>query len=394
MPHRRLTGLLAGGLLLVCAPAAAQAAPADVTVRVEGAGATLVKTVPVRTFAGTFSKTGDASQTCSGTSAGGALERATGGDWGGAYDGFGQRVERIRTESHTFDTGRYWALYVNDRPSDVGACDRELQQGDEVLFYAACAGAATGCFAGEPLDLRAPAIARPGEAFGVEVREVTTSYGGPPDYASSTTVGPSAGASVNGTATGADGRATLTLTGRGATELVATKGDRVREAVTVCVTDGQDGFCGTTTPDGRTLEPAPASVTAAAAPAAVPDRTAPRARIAGLREQQRFAKGKGPRELRGAVNELSLHSVKLRLTRTNGKRCHWFAGKKERFVGSRCGVRHGKWFAIGDRASWRYLLPGRLPKGRYVLDVKAVDKAFNRDEQRRRGENRVVFHVR
>jgi hypothetical protein len=169
MPHRRCTGLVVGALLLALVLATAQAAPAGVTVRVEGAGATLVRTVPVTTFAGTFSKTGDPAQSCSGTSAGGALERAAGGDWGGAYDSFGQRVERIRGESHTFDTGRYWALYVNDRPSDVGACDRELQGGDEVLFYAACAGAAAGCFAGEPLDLRAPATARPGEPFAVQV---------------------------------------------------------------------------------------------------------------------------------------------------------------------------------------------------------------------------------
>jgi hypothetical protein len=29
-----------------------------------------------------------------------------------------------------------------------------------------------------------------------------------------------------------------------------------------------------------------------------------------------------------------------------------------------------------------------------VLDVNAVDKAYNRDDARRRGANRIVFHVR
>ena len=50
-------------------------------------------------------------------------------------------------------------------------------------------------------------------------------------------------------------------------------------------------------------------------------------------------------------------------------------------------------FSIGDRADWSYLLPKRLGKGRYVLDVIAVDKLGNRDALAR-GRNRVVFFVR
>jgi hypothetical protein len=86
--------------------------------------------------------------------------------------------------------------------------------------------------------------------------------------------------------------------------------------------------------------------------------------------------------------------VKLRLTRDDNGRCAYFSGRKERFVASRCGATHGFWFAIGDRADWSYLLPSRLPRGRYVLDVNAIDKAYNRDDRRRRGGNRVVFEVR
>jgi hypothetical protein len=69
----------------------------------------------------------------------------------------------------------------------------------------------------------------------------------------------------------------------------------------------------------------------------------------------------------------------------------------------RCGAPRGFFFKIGNDADWRYELPIDLPKGRYVLDVNAVDAAENRDwpaalpgrryGRARRGENRVVFRV-
>jgi hypothetical protein len=49
---------------------------------------------------------------------------------------------------------------------------------------------------------------------------------------------------------------------------------------------------------------------------------------------------------------------------------------------------------VSDRASVDYLLPEKLPRGHYVLDVVAIDKALNRDGVRQRGRNRSVFDVR
>ena len=74
-----------------------------------------------------------------------------------------------------------------------------------------------------------------------------------------------------------------------------------------------------------------------------------------------------------------------------------FSGKSERFRlndRARCGAPHGFRFSVGDRSDVDYRLPSKLPRGRYVLDVKATDNAFNRDDVRRRGSNRVVFRVR
>jgi hypothetical protein len=36
--------------------------------------------------------------------------------------------------------------------------------------------------------------------------------------------------------------------------------------------------------------------------------------------------------------------------------------------------------SIGDDADWSYLLPSKLPKGSYVLEVKAIDAAGNAGE--------------
>ena len=52
-----------------------------------------------------------------------------------------------------------------------------------------------------------------------------------------------------------------------------------------------------------------------------------------------------------------------------------FDGGSERFERHRCGGSQS--FRIGDRADWSYLLPKRLPKGRYTIRVVAIDNAGN-----------------
>src|SRR5919107_4187396 len=94
-------GLLASTLALACLAAPAYAT--DVTVRVEGAGGTLVPTRAVTLPGPAVDKTAEGGTTCSTTSGGSALEAAVGGDWGGTADSFGQRVERIRGEVHRFE---------------------------------------------------------------------------------------------------------------------------------------------------------------------------------------------------------------------------------------------------------------------------------------------------
>ena len=81
----------------------------------------------------------------------------------------------------------------------------------------------------------------------------------------------------------------------------------------------------------------------------------------------------------------------MRLAKRAGGKCWYFSGKMETFRRTKCGTE--KYFAIGEKADWSYLLPARLGKGRYVLDAIAIDGAGNRTPLAR-GTTRVVFTVR
>lgn len=375
MKLRSPTGLLAGLTVALAVAPAAHAAPANVHVRAEGATSTVVPRTAVTTTTDAVNKDGQAGHDCSGTSAAGALERATGGDWGGNwFEGLGYSVDRIRGEQSN-PSGTYWTLWINYRFSDAGPCGAELQTGDDVLLYIDCFA---GCPSPKPLRLTGvPARVAPGATAAVKVETFQVS-GSPSD--TQPVPAPDATVQVGGRtfATGPDGTARVTFEGSGPVAVQATKAGHVRSATEqACVTTGADGACGTATGPRKSGPP----------PTDVADTTAPVARITGIRNRQRFARG--PRELRGTVTEdaSGIRAVKLRLTRRLGRACWYFSGSRERFVRRRCGTDHA--FRIGDRAQWRYLLPARLGRGRYALEVYAIDRAGNRGPA-----TRVGFRVR
>jgi hypothetical protein len=123
------------------------------------------------------------------------------------------------------------------------------------------------------------------------------------------------------------------------------------------------------------------------------DRSAPRARLSGLRDGRRFTRRHAPRTLRGTVSAdaSGLQDVQLRLKRHDGRRCQAYSGARERWVTRTC-WHNARWFSVGDRESWSYLLPARPGRGRYTLDVRATDKAGNTSSLKR-GISRVVFRV-
>jgi hypothetical protein len=101
------------------------------------------------------------------------------------------------------------------------------------------------------------------------------------------------------------------------------------------------------------------------------------AAFTGLKRGKVFSRKRAPRRLRGTVSAdpSGIQSVRLSIVRKRKDRCWAFDGATERFKRHRCGGSRS--FRIGDRAAWSYLLPKRLPRGRYTIRVAAIDKAGN-----------------
>jgi len=390
MKSKSLAGALVGFAVLA-APHSASAVPATVQLRVEGPTRTLVEqsvTVDVRPF-----KFSDSPQTyqCDGTGAngsttvpsptrGGALAEAserTPFELLGSFGSFGASFTKINGEGVAFDSasGRFLAEYENGKFADFGACSDAIVTGDDVLF-------AYGDGSEPLLRLAGPATVKPGESATLVVTDQANGQG-------------VAGASVAGRSTGADGRATTAgLTERGPQAFKATRAGAIRSnAVSVCVTDGADGFCGTTKAGAGAAAAAPAAPGVLAAP----DKVAAFARITSVGEGRRFAKARGPRTLKGIVDAdaSGLKDVRLRLSRTDGRRCSRYDGTRERFVDTRrCGIKNARTFSVGADSAFSYLLPAGLGRGRYVLDAIVIDRAGNQTTTYQRGRNRVVFFVR
>jgi hypothetical protein len=352
-----VTGLVAGLLAVVAAPAVA--APVTVDLRIEGATRTLFEG-PVTTDVRPFNFTGGEPHACGTAVTSGQVIAAAAeatpftiaGTWN---DGFGSPTfDSVAGENVTFDpgTGRYLGEYLNGVSQDMGSCGTPVEPGDRVLFAYAAFGATA-------LALSGPASARPGETVTLKVT----------DAADGKAI---VGADVAGAKSAADGTVVVGPLAAGVHDFKAEKPEAIRSN-RVRVTVAADA-------------PLPLP-----APAAAPDTTPPSAQIAGLKEKAVLRRG--PRKLSGrfGADPSGIRTVKLRLTKRLGKRCWYFSGRMERFRRTRCGT--GAYFAIGDRAEWSYLLPERLTRGRYVFDAIAIDGAGNRTPLER-GTTRVVFRVR
>jgi hypothetical protein len=401
VPTRRVLGLLLGGSLFLSAavPAASLAAPVTVNLRVEGPTKTLFEG-PVTTDVAPF-KFSDSAQTytCDGTAATGgssatpvptrgtALSVAAaqnGFELKGSFGSFGASFTRINGEDVGFDaaTNKYLVEYHRGVADSVGACSRQVANGDDELF-----AYGTGTETVLRLTPAPGPLASAPNLGGTTTLEVTDAGTG----------APVAGAAVAGQVSGADGRVIVgPLTSRGDNAFKATKDAAIRSnAVHVCVTDGADGACGTTTPSAPT-PPAPCVTSGDDGLCGTTDKRPATGSIASLKNGQTFAKGKGPRTLKGTVaaDPSGLGSIRLRLSRNDRGSCTAFSGTTERFTKlKRCSTLTARFFTIPAAADWSYQLPTKLGRGRYVLDVVAVDKAGNADSTLVRGRNRVVFRV-
>jgi Domain of unknown function (DUF4430) len=124
-------------LALVAAPVASAAAAAGpkVTVSIVGKSKTLLPTKTVQTQPGSITRGGVAAGKCSATSAQGALNVATHGNWKGTWSSSYHEyfITGILGDN---EGGKkyYWGLYVNGKSASKGACDIKLKSGDKLLF--------------------------------------------------------------------------------------------------------------------------------------------------------------------------------------------------------------------------------------------------------------------
>src|SRR5215208_5857076 len=311
--HRRLlvACALALAVFACAAPGAFAGTPANVTVRIEGQDHTLLPTTGVTTSTAPVPGSG-----ASGTSAAGAIELATGGNWDRQCF-----TQQLMGETHNFSHNDYWAFWINNHfSSDKGICDYELGEGDQVLMLVDVADQNFNPTV-TPLALRdVPAHADAGVPFTVTVVHYT--FDG--------TASPVADATVSGggisATSGPDGKATLTVPAAGTVSLKADRSGYARSASSaVCVSNGSDGTCGP-------VAGAPGSASG------------------------------------GAVGSGPLAAVKLRLVRRARGNCAYFSGRDARWHRTRrCG--RGYFFRAGDSPDFSYLLPERLGRGRYTLDA-------------------------
>jgi hypothetical protein len=335
--------------------AAAQASPATVNLRIEGSTSTIFEG-PVTTDAHTIQ-----GHPCDGTNGGAnptpgptmtsALDDAStlhgfpwSGTWFDSINDFG--IDSIGPDAN--NSSQFWGYAYNWQSSNVGGCQQEVHNGDQVLF-------GFDFFSkSHYLELSGPATTQVGQPVHLKVVD------GQDNSAIS-------GASVAGTTTGADGTATVTYSSPGVVHLKADRSDSIRSNdLDVCIYATSASAC------------APPAPPAGGVGGAIKDKLPPVIAIRGIKNGQKFRRGHGPRKLTGSASDASgLFQVYFRLRRHSHAGCQWYSAKRSVFTRARphCTARYQ---AVGTKSHWSYLLPERLPKGKYTLEEKAVDSAFNR----------------
>jgi hypothetical protein len=356
-----------------------------VNLRIEGSSQTLYEG-KITTDARTITTSSGGTHNCNGQNQGAANPSPGGTPTTAAYDGaaaknlafdalwFGSQndpssgdffINQIGSDRMADDfSGPTWNWWTNYQYGMTGGCQLELQNGDDVLWD-------FGNYDLSALRLSgAPTRAATNEQFTVAVDQFDTS--GNKTGAD--------GASVAGATTDASGHATVSFGDPGNHTFKATKSGSVRSnAATVCVYVPGSGDCGTDKPSagGDT----PTTETPAPQPA-VKDTTPPTVAVTSITPGKTYSPG--PRTLAGQAHDAGgIYQVFLRLRATTGgaltsaSRCRWFSGKRGVFTNRTVPCSKARFFRVGSNPKFSYLLPSKLGKGRYVLDVKVLDRSYN-----------------
>jgi hypothetical protein len=226
MPRRHIATLAATSVLVLLTASAPAIAgtPATVSVRVEGATSTLLQLTTVTTNTTPTPPPGN----CPGTTAAGALQLATEGNWD--HEAY---IQSILGETHewTMADPRYWALWIDDKYAEEGACTLQMHEGDRLLFLVDRATAPEYTPTVFPLELTgAPTEITQGESATVTVSKYSTAG------VSSAASGVSVKGGEAAVTTNASGQATVKFNTLGTAHLRGTKsGFAPTASVAVCV---------------------------------------------------------------------------------------------------------------------------------------------------------------
>jgi hypothetical protein len=276
-------------LLLAVAASAAGASPADVEVRIEGAGATIFDRVvhvdghDVRASSDTQARhcdgtnahrnpTPEPSATSAAVDALASIGQGFDGQWYPGFDDY--YVSRLGPESEDSDKLWWWGVLVNRVFSSVGGCQAQVHSGDEVLWVLDAFGNRPFLWLAEPASTpvgQAPTVLV-GQPLAVRVTATTSSTGhdqtsGPP-YAGATVDGvdangqPTTAGTVDDAVSGADGTASVVFHHAGWQRLKARNpgaGDHplaiASNSIEVCVEATPGAGCDGTPPSDRPVEP-------------------------------------------------------------------------------------------------------------------------------------------
>ena len=396
----------------------AAVAGADVKVRVEGmppyaAPNSLVPRKVVSPQAYTNATQG---YTCAADSALAALNAAVGPTgWAGTYDAATQVVTITRIGSIGPPTPTWsWGLYV-DQSRQSNPCTASVPSGTEALFFPQCTDPtrpSASCYTGGPLYSK---VGESGELY--PIAPVKVSYYRTPVAVFATlsengTTTPTPAATVStdeGTSfkTNSDekgfGAASVQFDNGGIHTIWLTQSGKVPEVVTVCATDGGDGFCGspkTTPPDQIPYGDSPCETNGRDGRCGTIDTSGPVTTVTNITHKQAFAKTKAPGRVTGDIanDPASVRDVLLRLTRVSTarvrvktkkrkgkkakaryktvKRCTAWNDKTALFETARCGPKNAKWFAadLDDLVQhFTYSFALKLPPGTYTLETQSHD---------------------
>jgi hypothetical protein len=390
----RNAAALAALVLLLLVPAARAGTPATVTVRVLGPAPAYEALTPPRQVTTNATPVTKDGGSCSGTSAAGALELGTAGDWEGNWSTKFNDYEVIAIDGHSypFEEGapanHYWSFWHNNVFAEVGICEAELAAGDQVLFVPACFGTSCPPEPAQLLGVETPAAAEVGKPVALAVRAYPTAGGSSVPAAGVTVTGGGAGGQTD-----AEGKLTLTFAQAGTFTLRASgTGPEPRPIpgeANVCVHNGNDGTCGTSVPPEHS-QGGPELI--GSRPGPVPAIEAVRA--GGVQNGHVYARGAAPRVLSGSVTVTpgaTLREVRFSLERVHHGHCFAFNGRRAVFVRSRCDA--ARLVRVAQTSSFSYLLPARLRPGRYVYVVQASGDA-GPGTQPTVSTRRVVFYVK